>query len=98
MKRKLQKLLIFSIAACMLVSCNEDELYPAANFTTTGYIPGFKWKLDATGSMSVAGQNLMYRWDYDRDQSQFDTPWSSDPVFISIEGSQFIGLMLLRFR
>ena len=87
MKLNFRIIAIFILAAFMISSCHEDELYPAANFSTTGFVPGFKWKLDATGSVSPNGQLLLYRWDYDEDQSQYDTPWLTDPVFIALDNS-----------
>lgn len=77
------KLFIITLSIFALSSCYEDDLYPAPNFSTTGFVPGFKWVLDATGTVSTNGQTLQYRWDYDEDQSQFDTPWLTDPVFIA---------------
>jgi uncharacterized protein (TIGR02145 family) len=77
------KLFIIILSVFSFSSCYEDDLYPAPNFSTTGFVPGFKWVLDATGSVSTNGQSLQYRWDYDEDQSQFDTPWLTNPVFIA---------------
>ena len=88
MKQQLQFLLIFFATAFILTSCHEDELYPAGNFSTTGFVPGFKWKLDATSSVSANGQLLLYRWDYDEDQSKYDTPWLANPVFIPYDDSK----------
>ena len=87
MKQQLQFLLLLFVTALILTSCHEDELYPAANFSTTGFVPGFKWKLDATNSLSINGQKLMYRWDYNEDQSQYDTPWLTEPVFFAMDNS-----------
>lgn len=87
MKQQLQLLLLFFVTTFSLTSCHEDELYPAASFSTTGFVPGFKWKLDATNSVSGNGQKLMYRWDYDEDQSQYDTPWLNDAVFLATDNS-----------
>ena len=88
MKQQIQFLLIIIVTVFILTSCHEDELYPAANFSTTGFVPGFKWKLDATSSVSPNGQSLLYRWDYDEDQSQYDTPWLTNPVFIPLDESK----------
>jgi len=79
----MKQLLILLIATLAFTSCYEDELRPAATFSTTGFVPGFKWRLDASGSVSANGKIISYRWDYDEDQSQYDTPWLSDPVFIT---------------
>ena len=79
----MKQLLILLISALVFTSCYEDELRPAATFSTTGFVPGFKWKLDASGSISANGKIVSYRWDYDEDQSQYDTPWLTDPVYIA---------------
>lgn len=87
MKLKFRIIAIIILSSVALSSCYEDELYPAANFSTNGFVPGFKWKLDATSSVSSTGKKLMYRWDYNEDQSQYDTPWLTDPVYIALDNS-----------
>lgn len=100
MKLQLQTLLILLGTVVMFNACSEDEIYPAANFSTTGFVPGFKWVLDASGSVSTTGKTLYYRWDYDEDQSQFDTPWLTDPVFIPIGASvtNYIKIVTLQIK
>lgn len=97
---KLYSALLLIAASFIFSSCSEDEIYPAANFSTTGFVPGFKWKLDATGSLSVSNKQLTYRWDYDKDQSQFDTPWLTDPVFAPVEDSEsdYIKIVTLQVK
>lgn len=92
--------LLLIACAFLFQFCSEDEIYPAADFSTTGFVPGFKWKLDASGSVSSQNQQLTYRWDYDEDQSQFDTPWLTDPVFKPVEVSQssYIKIVTLQVK
>lgn len=99
MKQQLQFLLVIFVTAFVLTSCYEDELYPAANFSTTGFVPGFKWRLDATSSVSISGQKLMYRWDYDEDQTQYDTPWLTEPVFFAMgNSSNYLKIVTLQIK
>lgn len=65
-------------------ACSEDEIAPAANFTAKGYVPGFKWKLDATGSVSPDGGPLQYRWDADMNLTEFESPWLENPLYIPV--------------
>lgn len=85
--KQIQTLFTLLLAAIILTSCHEDTLYPAGNFSTTGFVQGYKWVLDASGSVSPNGKKLQYRWDYDEDQSEYDTPWSNNPVYISVANS-----------
>jgi uncharacterized protein (TIGR02145 family) len=100
MKLQLQTLLILLGTVFMFNACSEDEIYPAANFSTTGFVPGFKWVLDASGSVSASGKDMYYRWDYDEDQSQFDTPWQNNPVLIPIGASvtNYIKIVTLQVK
>lgn len=100
MKLSLLTIMLITGVIAFFSACSEDEIYPAANFSTTGFVPGFKWVLDAGSSVSASGKSLSYRWDYDEDQSQFDTPWLSNPVYISIGESQnnYIKIVTLQIR
>ncbi|MDO9634732.1 MAG: hypothetical protein Q7J05_06770 [Paludibacter sp.] len=100
MKQQIQTILILLGTIFVFNSCSEDEIYPAANFSTTGFVPGFKWVLDASSSVSVEGKALSYRWDYDEDQSQFDTPWLTDPVYVSVGQSinNYIKIVTLQVK
>lgn len=82
---KIQLAAVLIVCTTLLSACHEDEMYPAANFSSTGFVPGFKWKLDASASVSLSGQQLQYRWNVDFDQSQFDTPWSTNPVYMPVK-------------
>lgn len=86
--KKLQLAVVLIFTALIMSSCYEDDLYPAANFSSTGFVPGFKWVLDATNSVSIQGKTLEYRWDYNEDQTQFDTPWLNDPIITIIGESK----------
>lgn len=98
MKIQFYKILSLLAALSMLCACTEDEIYPVANFTTTGFVPGFKWKLDASSSLSINAGTLMYRWDYDEDQSQFDTSWQTDPIFTPIRDSKSVEIKVVTLQ
>lgn len=84
MKMKLKYPVTLLLSVFLLSACYEDDYYPAANFTASGYVPGFKWKLDASASVTLSGQSLEYRWNADADYTEFDTPWSDSPVYTPV--------------